>query len=241
MSQVTVVPVTKKRMRSQLLLNYAKRLKTGKVSYPMRATSELKQVDVTGSQGIHSASTFVLLNAIAGGTENWNRIGKTIRPKKLHLRLAFLPSSTTSTSLKYDSIRILVVWDKQPNGALATYPAVVQDADAAGNLTSNTMSDMCVGSIDRFKILRDKRLTMLLTTINTGVVNIAMDIPQENLQQDYSVDLKGLKCQYNATGGSITTITTGALMFIAFGENSSSGTAYPLTCVYKSRFYFYDA
>lgn len=203
---------------------------------------EFKQTDVTSAINVTDPTTMatIVLNAVGEGASSYQRVGKKIQPVWCHVRGYFIPSDVAggAFSLPYESIRMMLVWDKQPNGSLAVISDIVRDVDGAGGATTNSQSDRNITNRDRFVILRDIRKTYWFRPINTALANVSVDQPQENLNFEFSASLKGKKTLYNASSASITTINTGALLLVVFGENAS--LANPFVMRYKTRFMYRD-
>ena len=89
---------------------------------PRRSTPELKCVDTTNGNGsgvVLSLNTTPLvtpLNLVQSGAGFYNRIGRRIEMKSLHLTGLI---HSTGKQADQDYCRLLVVYDRQTNGAFA--------------------------------------------------------------------------------------------------------------------------
>ena len=71
---------------------------------------------------------------------------------------------------------MLVVYDKQPNGALPTYATVMQTRDNAGAASNTAFSDPNFDNKERFTILRDTTFVLPSVTNTVGVLtNVGFD------------------------------------------------------------------
>jgi len=115
---------------------------------------ELKTVDTgTLNQLIDGTGDTVLLNGIAAGTDYTNRIGRKVILRSILARFTVLPGSTSVVT--GDSVRVLIVYDSQSNGAQPTVADILN--------TANFLEPMNLSNRDRFKVLFDKQVPMNAT------------------------------------------------------------------------------
>lgn len=122
--------------------------------FPM--TGELKAIDVPLFAGIDNVGVAVLLNGCAQGTDILNRIGRKIVVKSLTYRYTLscaaadlIAAPGVTFYAPQNMIRMIILWDMQPNGAA---PAL---ADVLANAADNT-SQLNLNNRDRFRIVKDK-------------------------------------------------------------------------------------
>lgn len=117
---------------------------------PYRTYPESKNCDIqgsTGNLGVNAWSEVDLLNGMIEGTDpNNNRIGRKINMTSIVLRYL------SSTNLNGNPFRVLVVYDKQSDGALPTAASIVQDQ-------TNILSPMNMNQSDRFVVIADEFVT----------------------------------------------------------------------------------
>ena len=123
--------------------------------------------------------------------------------------------------------RLLVVYDKQPNGALPTYATVMQTRDNAGAATNTAFSDPNFDNKERFTILRDTTFVLPSVTNTVGVLtNVGFDQGTKNDINIFNVDmyikLKGLHTSYTGATAGIADISTGSLFFGVIIPRSSN-------------------
>lgn len=166
---------------------------------------EFKNTDVSNAMTIPTAtsswSNLILLNGIDQGAGNSQRVGRRVTVKSILVRYNFgLPSPTATSQLA--AVRLMIFYDKQPQGAT---PLITDVLDTA---SINSLTNLA--NSDRFVILRDWYL----------------DNPKEfgyrpDLSGTFSVAGKefialpgnGLDEQFSGTGGTISSIATGAIYF----------------------------
>ncbi|CAF4696889.1 unnamed protein product, partial [Rotaria socialis] len=110
--------------------------------------------------------------------------------------------------------RLLVIYDKQPNGALPTYATVMQTRNSAGTASNTAFSDPNFDNKERFTILRDITMVLPSVTNTAGVLtNIGFDQQSKNDINAFNIDiyikLKGLHTAYTGATAGIADISTG--------------------------------
>jgi len=183
--------------------------------------TELKAFDVTQTTLpaltpiITTAS--VVLNAIDKGSEPYDRIGRAINLQSLRLRGKVVPSAATAIALD-TMVRLIVFYDRQPNGVSTKATELLQNSNSANSTTMT--SSINLNNRDRFIILRDQQLVLGPGTQGAGF------LVQDNLNTiniDWFIKLKGLESIYNQVDAStIADINTGALNLMFISDVASS-------------------
>lgn len=108
----------------------------------------VKYIDqIALTQPLSTNPLSIQLNLLAEGTEHFNRIGQGAKMKALACKILF----TTVAPGAYN-YRVMLVWDKQPNGA-AFVPADLLESDPTP-LTSH----MELANSHRFRVLKQKNV-----------------------------------------------------------------------------------
>lgn len=193
---------------------------------------ELKFVDFNGGGSapiitlVSTTATFGLLNDLVVGANAYQRIGRTVLMQNLHVRGAFYPSGNAGT-VAGEYIRLVVVYDRQANGAAPSYSDIFQSTDAAGNTSSGAFDYPRISNAERFVILADEHFNWCATATNgTGGI-LAQAASVQNQNQDTRFDrfipLKGIPVSYTGAGGSgAASIASGALYFVTIGSNAAA-------------------
>lgn len=197
---------------------------------------ELKAFDVAAHNlayaPIAGPPSFETLNACINGAELYQRVGRKIYMKSLHIRGIMNSTGVATPGLG----RIIVYYDSQPNAAVPTIQGLIQDSNVAAGTTAD--SEINLINRQRFKILRDYDMILPSATAaaNVGVGTI-MDPIYHTLNINWFIKLKGLETVYNATnGGTIADITSGAIGITAFVDGNATNWAF----AYSSRLRYYD-
>lgn len=189
-----------------------------------RLRYELKFVDLPyTSSNIPAAASpmLVLLNGIAPGSANWNRIGNKVNLKSIRIR-GSINFATTAANIPNQDIRMLIVYDKNPNKSNPTLSDILQQTTQTGATSQNVFSNPNINNRERFKILRDRTWNTPYYTFTSNILTNC-----ETTDIDYRIDeyikLKNLPTIYSGTSTTCTIgdITSGAL-FMIFYETTAS-------------------
>ena len=217
---------------------YRKKGKVGLKGLMIKTKPELKEWQYnSGLNYIVNSGNLYIVNQVPQGTNYNNRIGNHIRAKYLRVNyICWVPTSTNT----YDDVRILVVWDTQPNGT-----AGAQIYTNTGS-TANSILDNFAAPIiafkntglagDRFIILRDQQLTVQSTTAAVTTSN-DNQFDTRRFASMY-IDLRGQDMEYNTTTGGIP--TTGAIYVCLVSANNSNTQTQNAQFVFNSKLCFTD-
>lgn len=184
-------------------------------------TKEYKFVD--SSFGTTSAPVSVTSGAVAGmqllnglklGTSAFQRIGNKIAMKSLYWSLAFGLSAvdsdpTVDVAVLNVPVRMMVVYDKQTNGALPVGSDLLTNVTGVDNTTARAIdvnSPNNLNNKDRFVVVADKRF--ILSSNGSSARHI-----KKYKRLNTSVSYKS-----GATVGNVTDITSGGLYLYFFAD-----------------------
>lgn len=201
------------------------------------AGPEIKSLDV--AQGatsitfpVNSAIAGTVLNDMATGDDIFTRTARTVNGKSIRIRGFFVPPAVVAGSVGDDYLRLVLVYDRQPNGAAATWATIFVDQSAAATASLVT-AGVNMNFKDRFKILRDYTLRVpSIVATDTGRNNPGTPISSE-LCIDWYVPLKDLLTQYGTAAAG--TINTGTILLIG---QSAAGNGWEFD--FSSRYRFAD-
>lgn len=182
---------------------------------------------------IAGVPAFQLLNPVVNGAELYQRVGRKLYMKSLHIRGNIVQTATSTQDIG----RILVVYDSQCNAAAPAIAALLQDSNAGA--ATNALSEINLTNRARFKILRDKQIIFPSATLAGGVqTNQAF---QEQYEHSFSVNefikLGGLEAEYNGVNaGNIGDITSGAIFLVCVMETNDAVWQFQ----YTARLRYYD-
>ena len=154
---------------------------------------------------------FQLINGLSQGSGAGNRQGQQLKSTNINLRGKL--SCNAGASAGASQARIMLVHDRQPNGATFAIVDLLENGQV--------WSFRTMGYRKRFKVLADKSYQMVLNTAN----------------EEHIVDLSAqldLHTMYNTGNtGTITDIDTGSLYLIVMSDEVSSGPAFEYQLRYR--------
>jgi len=197
----------------QSLSQLQKREVSDLISRRLIKNEEMKYVDtnIGTAVAVSSTPTITCLNLLAQGNNASNRIGNQVRIMRIECRVVSVVGDATQV------MRFVLVWDKQPNGALALEADLFSVAGQPISLRNND-------KIKRFDFLYDKQFSL----DTNDSVKVLLDVNTRVNRISY----------YNGTTGLISNITTGALLLY---QISDSGAVPHPTQGVALRVYFLDA
>lgn len=153
------------------------------------------------------------LNLISQGTTKNQRIGNKLNLYAIRIR-GEVTVPTNASSIGSDWVRIVLVLDKQANGAVANVADVFEPTAAA---TTDLNAHMNMDNVDRFKIVKDRLIIPPPSgygTIATGQASIRLPFKLNH------------KCQteivFSSTTGVITEVRSNNWILFCFSSTSSS-------------------
>lgn len=193
------------------------------------ARAEVKTVDLAAATyTLNTTAVFTPINIIQEGPGFNQRVGRKVMLKSLHLT-GYLSSSGNVTTNTSEYTRILLVYDRQPNGAVPTLADVLQDVTFNGTTSTGAISGLNMNNSERFLIIRDSRFF----SPSNGNAAALSDQVASNI--DYTVNkcnlnefcrLNNLQTHYQASAGAVTDISSGSLLLITFGNVAPGSEGY---------------
>jgi len=215
-----------------------------------RGATELKSVDTAAVYdiGLGQAGTIQLvLPPPKTGASFYNRVGSRTRAKSLEIRGLIQPTYINTVALRMQYVRIIVLYDRQANGAPPSVADVITDYDTDGNaITGSVLSGLNMNNRDRFLVLRDRKLILPSIGVSGVVDSSAHFYPDPNAPgtviYNEFIKLKGLETHYKASNGTIGDISTGSFVILAQQQlPAPAGETSPAwSFVWRARFKFFD-
>lgn len=177
-----------------------------------------------------NASTTGVLQAlmVQQGVGTNQRIGNTLTMKSIRLRFRLAP--TGFAELTNSMVRLMLVYDRQPNGAYPTTATILSNIDQAGTISAfDPDGDINVNNMDRFIVLMDEyHIVPAVDILTTSNFNLIGPTSKECFVIDRYIKLRGLEQKYSATSSPmvIANQTTGALYLFSMGSVATGGEPY---------------
>lgn len=205
------------------------------LTFGLPPRKELKSVDVDIIAIPEDNPHLVCLNLIDEGTAFYQRVGRKVSMKSLHLNGWLVPSGQVGASIG-DYLRFLVVYDRQSNGVIPPITDILLDQSRSGSIHADPLVGINLVNSERFVILRD--IQWGLNDASTGVGYAALDYTQKHTINQF-INLKGLEAMFDDPSPSgPNAISTGTLWFVPWGFNLSGQT--PWFFRGRSRLRYYD-
>ena len=169
--------------------------------------------------GSSLATGMTIINGSNAGDASYEHIGKSVSGQSLALECEF---SQPQTDASASVIRLLVIYDRQSNGA---YPLI---GDLLANNASAPTFDagINIGYRERFAVLRDQQFIL---------------DPASALTHHYETYIrKQTDTNYIGTSNAIASIGSGAIYLVSF-YLQLLGTTAPIMVSRHSRFRYYDS
>lgn len=192
-----------------------------KIRGPVKPSRELHYNDI-GQTGyaVDTTGTITLLNGVAEGSDNVNRLGRESSIHDVSVRgVVYLPLATGTVPSQY--ARVALVWDNATNGVAPAMTDIFSVGTSFGFPNPNNVS--------RFTILADRSFSL---GVNTGGL---ADRVSFNVEMDVRVDSS---TRYSGTGATVASIQNGALWLVTIGDIGAGSTA--ASSFLSTRVTFYD-
>lgn len=199
---------------------------------------------ITGAGTVNS-----LINYPIEGSSFYNRIGRRTRGVSLELHGKIEPTNANATAVKAQYARIIILYDRQPNGATPSVSTILQDYCIDNTQSTTSQSGLNMDNRDRFQVLRDRKVLLpplgingvAPTTSAGGVYTINSDLKDGTFNYSEFIRLNGLETQYKASSTSsnnIGDVATGSYLILVMQELTGTTGAWMLS--FQTRYKFLD-
>jgi len=200
----------------------------------LRQTATEKKVLFTGTDdtpnGFQNCSTtgnITALNLIQVGSSMFNRIGRKIEMRSVRLTAQISTMAVTRATTTPDYYRVMIIYDRQTNGANPAMADFLQDTEQTGTNTTTAYSGLNMNNRERFVTLMDKKITLPQATNTAGVLtNIFPNDCDLPIRIDEFRKLRGLTTHFKADSNPavIGDIATGGLFMVNLAYTQANGT-----------------
>lgn len=216
----------------------------------------------TSDSNMSSNTGIYVLNMLVAGTGSWNRIGRIIDMKSIRLRLKLSCAwdlspyesgnpdvATPPNFLDSRSCRLVLVYDRQPNGTLPLKSDIFQYKTAMGQETGDWNAMLAFDNMERFTILRDETFTFEAPPINqiyqfdTNGQQIQTGYPKVNIERTVDIYQRlNHRTNYKAESSnpSYADISSGALYLINMCEPDVSSDSPDIVVTGVARLRYLD-
>lgn len=208
-------------------------------SFPLMKSVDLKGQPV--AQTISTTAGFHLLNGIQAGTGFFNRVGNRVTNKSLHLVGQIVKNTNTPSGLS-EYLRVMVVYDKQANGAQPAIADLLLDTADDATTTTNSWSGININNRDRFQVLMDNRVSVANdgATAEDETDAAIIDYTVNKVNVNRYMKLNDLETMYKSSTNpaAIGDVAVGALWLVTFGNLPALNS--PYNFIFNARLRYYD-
>lgn len=177
------------------------------VTAPASGTFGLfSQSAAVGAEPATAFTGITEVNCVEQGATSYNRIGTKILIKSIDFRASF---NMVGTAPVNNSLRYMIVYDHQPNGA---FPAIGDIISRNIATSPNFFTGVNMANRSRFVVLRDR--IVALDPEGTGTVNVKEFIKTK------------LETQFRSSTNTIGDLTTGAIYLVCFCLTAGTAASY---------------
>lgn len=191
-----------------------------KRGYTAQAGPELKIVDIANNTSIIPTGAIVPFPIPQEGSAFYNRIGRRVANRSIQFKGEIKPTFTNAAAKWRLYNRLVLVYDRQPNGAYPAASDVLAGYTSAGVTTTTEKSMPNPNNKDRFVILKDHVMMTEPIGISGAPSAAGLDVTLNNLYEiNWFVKLRGLETVLKASTGLIGDVTTGALFLLVINND----------------------
>lgn len=193
-----------------------------------RSGGEIKALDTVAPTANATASAIWALNTTGSinvlnnmtiGSSMWNRVGRKVTLKSINAQGWFTSTNNNATPSEC-FVRIMIIYDKQPNGALPAISDVLQDqTNGAGDQHQSTVySGLNLNNRDRFEVICDRRFFLAGFNATTGASGgITATADEMHFEIFHKLGNRETHYKADSAPGVIGDISTGSLFCLTLG------------------------
>jgi len=201
---------------------------------------EVKLVDGLNSHGnvntlaINSTGLVTPINLICVGSGFNNRVGRKIELQSCYITGMITQTDNANNLMDYG--RILLVYDRQTNGATPSVTTILQNYDQQTNATTGVFCGVNPDERERFLVLMDERLA--LPGYQLGGPTSGTDGLNTTFNIHRFVKLRNLQTHYKADSSPavIGDIATGALYILTIGATTAGNEGWQFSGTWRIRY-----
>lgn len=188
----------------------------------VKGDTELKYFDVSISATVDEAGNLFVLNAMGVGDTQITRTAGQIKLTSVQFRLKF---TADPSRVNFTTCRVMVLWDRQANGALPTVagnPLTPENAILNNVIESDlTLAPIQYENIDRFHILYDKMFVSNPNVVATTTADATTAVIRVGSILSKYIKLNR-NAKYSAAASGIASIVTNSLLMLVVTDIAAS-------------------
>jgi len=184
---------------------------------------ELGRCDYTvGQSPITATPVFQCVNALQTGSGSWQREGDQVKLKSFHIRGQIRVATGAHGTYDAQNVRIMLVYDRQTNGAAPAAADLIYNLDQAGNVVATTShSSTNYTNKKRFLVLMDE-MHACPAVATAGGTSGRAEFQDTVSNVERYVKCKNLPTLYSASANPATVaqIVTGGLFLVLWSDTA---------------------
>lgn len=202
---------------------------------------EVKNIDINTTQvTIGTTPTVNVLNLIATGSNQYNRVGRDVELQRLRFKMVYTSIAAVNTNYGADLACSWLIFDKNPNGAAPAFADIFLSQTEAGVGTSTSFSYPNTANKDRFVILKHWNDHLPGQYLTATSFSLSSQVPNGDMwcrEFEFKFD-KGSIALFGGTTAVIANLLAGGLFFVTAGGVASASSGWAIT--FSSRVTFTD-
>ena len=174
---------------------------------------------------VNDNSGMIVLNLIQQGAGSWNRVGRKVNLRSIRIRGEITHIQTTVSGNTFgQTVRCVVVWDKQPSsGTIPQWQDMFGFTAQDGTEGTSMYAPIRYDNMDRFSILRD-----VTYDPQPGAKSGNPDVIYYYNTIDEYIRLGDRECVFSGQSNPMTIadISTGAIYFCIRAKNNNTISTY---------------
>lgn len=193
-------------------------------AYNTFKTKENRYADYWGITPVSTTAVIYSINSLNTGSLWYEREGRLTHNKNLDLKLDIYVQGSNLTAQAECTLRIMVVWDKMPQGSFPAITDILLDTGITGTTQTNILSNVNMNKRDRYEIISQEFVGLPAI----GTAGVISNLQQTNLFSGRTLT-KYLKINRDTafnigTAGTIADINFGALYLIIWSDSGTFAT-----------------
>ena len=192
--------------------------------YKTIGKTEIKSVDgLAGPVSPTVLGNITTMNICVIGSDNFNRLGKKISMKSVHIKGLWEPTYNNAAPNTGECMRCIVIYDRQTNKAVPTLGDLFSDYGSTGVVGNSFFANINLANRDRFSILSEWHQDFMPIGINGAVSASTIILEPQTLFVNKFIKLNRLETVYNANNSVIADINTGGLYLVIIALLATAG------------------
>lgn len=179
-------------------------------------------------------------NLVSVGSGTYQRVGDHTKGVSLKVEGQIYPNDATNQT-QTEFIKVAVVYDRQPTGALPVYSDIYNDINPSGVNSATAFSSPNITSRSRFTILKEVNYSFPFKASGSNdPFYSTIDYNNPNIVLDWYIPLKGCDTNYLASTSPpvIGNVYNGAIYVLAIGTQTTVLGDFNLA--FKTRYVYTD-